>query len=324
MSDYRIVVCSTGGPEVMKREAVGSLIPGPEEVVVRNTAIGVNFIDTYFRAGAYPMPLPSGLGSEAAGIVQAVGDDVVTFRPGDRVVYATAPIGAYATVRTVPAAHLIALPDEIDDRQAAAVMLKGMTADFLVGECGGVTAGHTVLVHAAAGGVGSLLVPWIKALGGTVIAHVGTSDKVERVRALGADQVLCCAFERLAEDVRTISRNGVDLVLDGVGKASLPASIASAGKRALVVSYGNASGAPDAVTPAQLQKAGSVFLTRPTLFDYVDTRERLEEAAARLFTRIADGTLKSEIGQTFSLTDVADAHRALEGRKTIGSTVLIP
>jgi len=322
--DYRIIVRATGGPDVLEREAVGAMAAAPGEVVVRHTAIGLNFIDTYYRAGAYPLALPTGLGSEAAGVIEAVGEGVADFKPGDRVAYASAPIGAYATIRTVPVAHLVALPDAIDDLTAAAVMLKGMTADFLVGECGRVTAGQTVLVHAAAGGVGSLLVPWIRALGATVIAHVGSPDKAERVRGLGAHHVLSCGFDRLASEVLAISPHGVDLVLDSVGKASLPASIACAARRGLVVSYGNASGAPDPVAPATLQKAGSVFLTRPTMFDYVDTRERLETAAARLFARIADGTLKVEVGQTFPLADVAEAHSALEGRRTIGSTVLIP
>ncbi|MDO6416004.1 quinone oxidoreductase [Sphingomonas sp. BIUV-7] len=324
MSDYRIVLRATGGPEAMEREAIGSLTAGKGEVVVRHKAIGLNFIDTYHRAGAYPLPLPTGLGSEAAGVIEAVGEGVTDFAPGDRVAYAGAPLGAYATARTMPIASLVKLPDAVDDRTAAAVMLKGMTADFLVGECGGVQAGQHVLVHAAAGGVGSLLVPWLKALGATVIAHVGTAEKVARVEALGADHVLCGGFDALAGEVRAIVPAGVDLVLDSVGKASLPASIACAAKRGLVVSYGNASGAPEAVLPSTLQKAGSVFLTRPTMFDYVDTRERLEAAAARLFARIADGTLKVEIGQSFPLADVAEAHRALEGRKTIGSTVLIP
>ncbi|PZU11904.1 quinone oxidoreductase [Sphingomonas sp.] len=324
MSDYRIVLRATGGPEMMEREPVGHIVPGAGEVIVRNTAIGLNFIDTYYRRGAYPLPLPSGLGSEAAGMIETVGEGVTGLKPGDRVAYAGAPLGAYATVRAYPARNLVILPDAIDDRTAAAVMLKGMTADLLVGECGNVQPGQTVLVHAAAGGVGSLLVPWIKALGATVIAHVGSPEKGERVRALGADHVLHGAFDTLEEDVRAISPAGVDLVLDSVGKASLPASIACVARRGLVVSYGNASGAPDPVSPATLQRAGSVFLTRPTMFDYVDTRERLEAAAARLFARIADGTLKVEIGQTFPLADVAEAHRALEGRKTIGSTVLIP
>lgn len=324
MSDFRIVVRTTGGPEVMEREDVGTLTPAAGEAIVRHTAIGLNFIDTYYRAGAYPLTLPSGLGSEAAGIVEAVGEGVTHVRPGDRVAYAGAPLGAYATIRTIPADKLVVLPERVDDRTAAAAMLKGMTADFLVGECGRLEPGQTLLVHAAAGGVGSLLVPWAKALGATVIAHVGSPAKADRVRALGADHVLTCGFEALAAEVRAISPAGVNLVLDSVGKASLQASIACAAKRGLVVSYGNASGAPEAVLPATLQRAGSVFLTRPTMFDYVDTRERLEAAASRLFARIADGTLKVEIGQTFALADAADAHRALEGRKTVGSTVLIP
>lgn len=322
--DIRIVFRQTGGPEVLEIEPVGTLQPGRGEVLVRHRAIGLNFIDTYHRAGSYPLPLPSGLGSEAAGVIEAVGAGVAGFTAGDRVAYASGPVGAYATLRVMPAAPLIHLPDAIDDRTAAALMLKGLTADFLVGDCGKVQAGHTVLVHAAAGGVGSLLVQWLKALDATVIAHVGDPAKAERVRTLGADHVLTGGFDGLAEAVRAIRPGGVELVLDGVGKASLTASIASTAKRGLVVNYGSASGAPDPVAPAALLKAGSIFLTRPTLFDYVDTRERLEAAAARLFARVADGSLKVEIGQTFPLTEAAEAHRAIEGRRTIASTVLRP
>lgn len=324
MSDYRIVLRAHGGPEVLEQETIGQLTPGAGQAVVRHTAIGLNFIDTYYRSGAYPVPLPSGLGSEAAGIVEAVGEGVTNVRAGDRVAYADGPLGAYATLRAIPADTLIVLPEGVDDRTAAAVMLKGMTADVLLGECGRLEAGQTVLVHAAAGGVGSLLVPWAKALGATVIAHVGSPEKAARVRALGADHVLTCGFDTLAEEVRTISPAGVALVLDSVGKASLPVSIACVARRGLVASYGNASGAPDPVLPSALQKAGSAFLTRPTRAHYVDTRERLEAAAGRLFARIADGTLKVDIGQTFPLAEAADAHRALEARRTIGSTVLIP
>ena len=322
--DIRIVIRKTGGPEVLEVEPVGTLRPGAGEVVVRHTAIGLNFIDTYHRTGAYPLALPAGLGGEAAGVVEAIGEGVTGFSAGDRVAYAGGGVGAYATVRTVPAAVLVHVPDTVDDRTAAAVMLKGMTADFLVGECGQVAPGQMILVHSAAGGVGSLLVQWVKALGATVIAHVGDTAKATRATALGADHVLTCPYDALAAQVRAIRADGVDLVLDGVGKDSLSASIACTTKRGLVIVYGSASGVPDPVAPATLQKAGSIFLTRPTMFDYVDTRERLEAAAARLFARIADGSVKVDIGQTFPLTDAAEAHQALEGRRTTGSTVLLP
>ncbi|NIJ07405.1 NADPH2:quinone reductase [Sphingomonas vulcanisoli] len=325
MNDYRLIIRATGGPEVIERESVGALTPGKGEAVVRHHAVGLNFIDTYQRSGLYPQPLPSGLGSEAAGVVEAVGEGVTLVAPGDRVAYARGRLGAYATVRTIGAEHLVKLPDAIRFEVAAGVMLKGLTADMLVGEIGEAKAGQHVLVHAAAGGMGSILVQWLKALGCIVIAHAGSAEKAAKAKALGADHAFACPLDQLAEKVRSLTDGrGVDLVLDGVGKESWAASLASTAKRGLIASYGNASGPVPPIAPLELSRAGSLFLTRPTLFDYVDTRERLEAAAARLFARIIDGSVTVEIGQTFPLADAAEAHRALEGRRTNGSTVLVP
>ncbi|UAK24652.1 quinone oxidoreductase family protein [Sphingomonas nostoxanthinifaciens] len=323
--DYRLIVRRTGGPDVIEREAVAMPEPGPTEAIVRHEAIGLNFIDTYHRSGLYPLQLPSGLGSEAAGVVERVGSDVTSVRPGQRVAYAGGPLGAYSTVRALAADLLVPLPDTIDARTAAASMLKGLTVDMLVGECGEVRLGQTVLVHAAGGGVGSLLVPWLRALGATVIAHVETAAKVARVEALGADVVLSDGFDTLAAHVRQANGGrGVDTVFDGVGRASWDASIASLAKRGLMVSYGNASGAVPPVEPLALTRAGSLFLTRPTLFDYIDTVDRRRAAAARLFDMIGSGKVPVEVGQTFPLADAAKAHQALADRATTGSTVLLP
>lgn len=321
----RIVFRHTGGPEVLETETVDLPAPGPGEVLLRHEAVGLNFIDTYQRSGLYPVPLPSGLGGEGAGIVEAVGSDVTQLKAGDRVAYYGGGLGAYATARLIQAEHLLHLPDAVDAKTAAAVMLKGLTVDMLVGECGGVQAGQTVLVHAAAGGVGSLLVPWLKAIDATVIAHAGSADKAARAKAAGADHALDGSFETLAERVRALTGGrGVDLVLDGVGKESWDASLKSAAKRGMIVSYGNASGPVPAIEPLELSRHGSLFLTRPSLFTYADTRDRLEAAAKRLFAMLESGKLPVEIGQTFALTDAAEAHRALESRRTVGSTILIP
>ena len=267
--DYRIVIRRAGGPEVLERETVRTVEPGPGEVRIRHHAIGLNFIDTYQRGGLYPLELPSGLGNEAAGTVEAIGERVTHLAVGDRVGYATVRTpGAYSTVRTLAADALVRLPDGIDDRTAAAALLKGMTVDMLIGACGGAKAGQAVLVYAAAGGVGSLLVQWLKAIGATVIAHAGNRAKADRVAALGADHALGCPFEDLARQVRELTHGrGADLVLDGVGKASWAASLAAVARRGLIVSYGNASGPVPAIEPLVLARAGSAFLTRPTLFD---------------------------------------------------------
>jgi len=323
--DYRLLVRRTGGPEVIEREAARIGAPGPGEALVRHQAIGLNFIDTYQRSGLYPVRLPSGLGSEGAGMIEAVGEGVTGVRPGDRVAYASGPLGAYATVRIMPAASLVPLPAGIDAEQAAAAMLKGMTADMLTGACARIQPGQTALVHAAAGGVGSLLVQWLKAIGAVVIAHAGSEAKAARARALGADTALSCPFEALAGEVRAATGGrGVDVAFDGVGAASWAATLASMAARGLIASYGNASGPVPPVAPLELARAGSLFLTRPTLLNYIATPEELRASAGRLFAMIETGKLRIEIGQRFPLAAAAEAHRALEGRATTGSTLLIP
>jgi NADPH2:quinone reductase len=324
MARYRLIIRGTGGPEVIEREELGALVPGSGEVLVRHQAIGLNYIDTYHRSGLYPLKLPSGLGSEAAGIVQAAGAGA-GFEKGDRVAYALAPPGAYATHRLIAADRLVRLPDDVAAESAAAVMLKGCTAEMLVERCARVRAGEWVLVHAAAGGVGSILVPWLKAVGAQVIAHAGSAEKAAIAGGLGADQALSCPFEELVGKVREITDgDGVRAAFDGVGAASWAASMASLGRRGLMVSYGNASGPVPPFSPLELARGGSLFLTRPTLGDYVATREELQASAARLFEMIRSGAIPVRIGARFPLADAADAHRALESRATTGSTLLIP
>lgn len=322
---YRLVIRATGGPEVIEREPLGPLSPGSNEVLVRQEAIGLNFIDTYHRSGLYPLTLPSGLGTEAAGVVEQVGADVADFAAGDRVGYFSGTIGAYATHRVVPSARLVKLPDSIDAETAAATMLKGCTAEMLVERCARVEAGQTVLVHAAAGGVGSLLVPWLKAIGARVIAHAGTPEKARIATDLRADHALHDPMDELARSVRALTGGrGVEVVLDGVGAASWKASLDSLAKRGLLVTYGNASGPVPPFTALDLTQAGSVFVTRPTLFDYVATPAEMRASAARLFEMIGNGAVPVRIGARFPLAEAAEAHRALEARQTTGSTVLIP
>jgi NADPH2:quinone reductase len=314
-----------GGPEVLEFEPIALGEPGAGEALVRHEAIGLNFIDTYVRSGLYPAALPSGLGNEAAGVIEAVAANVEGFAPGDRVGYFTAPAGAYATHRLVDAARLVKLPEGIGCEQAAAAMLKGCTAEFLIERCAKVQPGQFVLVHAAAGGVGSIAVQWLKAIGANVIAHSGNSDKAAMATRLGADHSLCCPLEELAEAVREITGGlGVPVVLDGVGAASWDASLASTARRGLVVSYGNASGPVPPFSPLELSRRGSLFVTRPTLFHYCATPEEMRASAARLFAMIGSGKVEVRIGARFPLAEVADAHRALEARQTTGSTVLIP
>jgi NADPH2:quinone reductase len=326
MSDpYAFILRDTGGPEMLEAEHMDVPSPGPGEILVRHEAVGLNFIDTYHRSGLYKLPLPSGLGGEAAGVVEAVGEGVTGFREGSRVGYFTGPLGSYATHRTIAAERLVKLPDSIGSEQAAAAMLKGCTAEYLVERCARVEPGQTVLVHAAAGGMGSILVPWLKAVGATVIAHAGDSRKAALARELGADHGLCCPMDALAAEVRTLTDGqGVPVVLDGVGKASWNASLGSVARRGLLVTYGNASGAVPPFTALDLLSAGSIFVTRPTLADYCKTPDEMRASAARLFEMVETGAVAIRIGATFPLLKAADAHRALESRATTGSTVLIP
>jgi len=301
----------------------GPVAPGHARV--RHTAVGVNFIDTYHRTGLYPMPLPTGLGVEAAGEIVALGAGVSRLRVGQRVGYAVGPPGSYASWRDIASERLLALPDRVSDRVAAAAILKGLTAHALIFGCGRMRAGQSALVHAAAGGVGRLLVPWLTAIGVTVIAHAGSAEKAAIARKLGAAHALDCGQDRLAETVRDATGGrGVDVVFDGVGASSFVASLDSLAPRGLMISYGNASGPVPPFSPLELTKRGSLFLTRPRVFDYVSEPAELETAASALFDMIVAGRLAVEIGLELPLRDAAEAHRALEGRRTTGSIVLIP
>ena len=315
----------TGGPEVLHIVDIPKPEPKPGEVLVRHTAIGVNFIDTYHRTGLYPIKLPSGLGMEGAGQVEAVGEGVTRFAPGDLIAYASGPIGAYAEFHVVSADRAVRLPAGVSAQTGAAALLKGMTAEFLLRRCYPVCAGQTILVHAAAGGVGSILVQWAKVLGATVIATVGSQAKAERVTALGADHVILYRDQDVAAEVRKITGGlGVPVAYDSVGAATFEGTLGSLARRGLFVSYGNASGPAPAIEPGRLSRMGSLYLTRPTLFDYAATTDELDASAAALFEVIASGQVKIDIGQTFALADARAAHEALESRDTIGASLLIP
>ncbi|MEG3088764.1 quinone oxidoreductase family protein [Sphingomonas sp. PB4P5] len=317
-------ITRTGGPEVIEWIDLNLPNPGPGEVRMRNTAVGLNYIDTYYRTGLYPTTLPSGLGSEAVGIVESLGEGVTGLAIGDRVGTFGPGLGAYATARNVPASTLLPLPDDMDDRTAAAILLKGCTAEFLIERCAKVQAGQTVLVHAAAGGVGHLLVGWLKAIGATVIGTAGSEEKAAQARAAGADHVILHKSEDIARRVREITSGaGVPVILDGIGKATWAASLDSAARRGLIVSYGNAGGAVDGVALGVLAAKGSLFVSRPTLFHYYVTAEERAAGVARLFEMLRNGAIVPEIGQTFALEDASAAHRALEAGETRGATVLV-
>jgi NADPH2:quinone reductase len=321
---YAIRIHETGGPEVMKWEEVDVGDPGPGEVRVRNTAVGLNFIDTYHRSGLYPMPLPLIVGSEGAGVVEAVGPKVKDFKAGDRVAYA-GPIGAYAEVLLRPAARLVKVPSAVDDQSAAAMMLKGMTAWYLCRRTYRVKEGDTVVVHAAAGGVGQILAQWIKYLGATVIGTVGTEEKVAIAKKAGCKHVIVTAKEKLAERVREITKGkGVPVVYDGIGKDTFMDSLDSLAPLGLMASFGNASGAVPPVNIGILAQKGSLFLTRPTLANYTATREDLDTAARELFSVVKKGAVKLKVNQTYPLREAAHAHTDLQNRKTTGQTVLLP
>ena len=312
-----------GGPEAMIFSAVQVGAPGPGEIRLLQTAIGLNFIDTYHRSGLYPMGLPSGLGLEAAGVVEAVGEGV-TLPVGTRVGYCWGPIGAYATHRLIPSDRVVVLPDGVSDEAAAAGMLKGCTAEFLVERCARVQSGDWALVQAAAGGVGLLLVQWLKHVGAKVIAVAGSSGKVAMALAHGADHGIV-QDALLAAQVRDLTGgHGVDVVFDGVGKATFEASLDSLKKRGLHISYGNASGPVGEFDFNILARKGSLFVTRPTLFDYYLTRGDIETFGGRVLEMIGSGVLKVNVDQRYALKDAAQAHRDLEARRTTGSTVLIP
>jgi NADPH2:quinone reductase len=315
----------TGGPEVLEFVDVEVGEPGPGEARVRHHAIGVNFIDTYFRTGLYPLTLPSGLGQEAAGVVEAVGEGVSHVKPGDRVVYAGRPNGAYSQVRVMPANILLKLPDAISYETAAAMMLQGMTVQYLFNRTYKLKAGETILFHAAAGGVGLIACQWARALGVNLIGTVGSKEKAELAKAHGAAHVINYNTEDVVQRVLEIT-NGekVPVVYDSVGKDTFTRSLDCLRPLGLMVSFGNASGPVPPFSLGELASRGSLYITRPALFNYVATREDLEATAADLFQMVASGKVKIDINQKFPLADAAKAHIALESRKTTGSTILLP
>jgi NADPH2:quinone reductase len=321
-----IRIYETGGPEVLRWEEVEVGRPGPGEARIRQTAIGLNFIDTYHRSGLYPLPsFPATLGMEGAGVVEEVGPEVREVRVGDRLAYAATPLGAYAEVRLMPAHRLVVLPDDISDVQAAGMMLKGMTAQYLLRSTYQVRPGDTILVHAAAGGVGLILCQWAKHLGATVIGTVGTEEKATLARAHGCDHPVVYTREDFVERVRELTGGaGVPVVYDSVGKDTFLRSLDCLAPRGLLVSYGQSSGPVPPFNVGVLSSKGSLFLTRPTLMTYTAKREDLLASAAELFAVVRAGAVKIEIKQTYALKDAAIAHRDLEARKTTGSTVLIP
>ena len=322
----RIQFSQHGGPEVLEQVDVPVAAPGVGEVRVRNHAIGLNFIDTYFRSGLYAPPsLPSGLGTEGAGVVDALGEGVDDFAVGDRVAYATGPLGAYGEHHTLPARHLVKLPESVSFEQAASVMLKGLTTQYLLRQTYALKAGETILFHAAAGGVGSIACQWAKAIGARLIGVVGSAEKAERAKSLGA----WATIDRTQEDVvqrvlELTDGQKCPVVYDSVGKSSWDVSLDCVAPRGLLVSFGNASGAVTGVNLGVLAQKGSLYVTRPTLAGYATSAERLRDMAAELFEMIASGKINVEIGQRYALADAAEAQRQLAAGKTTGSTILLP
>ena len=322
---HAIRIHATGGPEVMAFEEVAVGEPGPGQARVRHAAIGVNYIDTYHRGGLYPLPLPTGLGNEAAGVVEAVGAGVDWIKPGDRVASGTGPLGAYSTARIVPADRLVKLPDGIDDRTAAAIMLKGLTVQYLIRQTYPLKGGETILFHAAAGGVGLIACQWARALGVTMIGTVSTDEKAALARDHGCAHTIVYTRENFVERVKEITGGkGVPVVFDGVGKDTFPASLDCLAPRGMFVSFGNATGPVAAFNLGMLAQKGSLYATRPTLVNYATDRTSLNAMADELFGLVRAGKIKADVRQTFPLAAAADAHRALQSRQTTGSTLLLP
>jgi NADPH2:quinone reductase len=321
---YAMRIYETGGPEKMRWEEVEVGSPGPGQVLVRNTAVGLNFVDVYHRIGMYPNALPFTPGLEGAGVVEAVGPKVKEFKVGDHVAYAQ-PIGSYAEMCLRPADRLVKIPAGIDDKVAAAIMLKGMTAWYLIRRTYKVKKGDTILMHAAAGGVGQILCQWAKYLGATVIGTVGSDDKVALAKKAGCKHVIVTSKEKFVERVKAITKGkGVPVVYDGVGKDTFMDSLDCLAPLGIMVSFGNASGAVTQFNPGVLAQKGSLFLTRPTLVTYTATREDLLKAARDLFAVVKNKAVQISINQTYPLREAARAHSDLEARKTTGSTVLLP
>lgn len=322
--DGAIVVRETGGPEVLEWTTQDPGEPGPDEVLVRHTAVGLNFIDVYHRTGLYPQEPPFTPGVEGAGVVEAVGSAVDDLEPGDRVAYTSnGPVGSYREGRVLKRSRLVRLPPEIPDETAAAVMVKGATVEYLVRRTYPVQEGDVVLLTAAAGGVGLIACQWLRALGAVVIGTVGSEEKAELARENGCEHVILYRHEDIAERVAEITDGqGCHVAYDSVGKSTFEASLDSLRKRGTMVSFGNASGPVDPVAPLTLTKKGSLFLTRPTVAHYYGSREETEEGLGALFDMIVSGAIEPHIGARYPLRDVAEAHRALENRETVGSTVL--
>lgn len=318
---HAIKVHQPGGPEVLQWEESDVGEPGAGQIRLRQESAGLNYIDVYHRTGLYPQPLPFTPGVEGAGVVESVGEGVTSLKAGDRVAYA-GPIGGYAEERLIDADRLVKLPDSISSDVAAAMMLQGMTAHMLLRKVHVVKSGDTILVHAAAGGVGLILCQWAKALGATVIGTVSTDEKAELARAHGCEHPIIYTRQDFVAEVGRITGGAkLPVVYDSVGKDTFLKSLDCLRARGLMVTYGNASGPPDPFAPGILAQKGSLFLTRPTLFNYIAAREELEQAAAELFEVVSDGKVRIEIGQRYALKDAAQAHRDLEARKTTGSTV---
>jgi NADPH2:quinone reductase len=314
-----------GGPEVLRWEEVGVADTAPNEARVRHHAVGLNYIDIYHRTGAYPAPLPSGIGLEAAGVVEAVGSAVTDLKPGDRVAYAGGPLGAYAELRNMPADRLVKLPDNIDFKTGAAMMLQGMTAQYLLHRTCPVQAGDTILIHAAAGGVGLIVCQWARAMGVTVIGTVGSDEKAALAKAHGCDHAIIYTRENFVERVKEITAGkGVRVVYDSIGKDTFSGSLDCLRPMGMMVLFGASSGPVPLFDTAELGKRGSLFLTRPSLFAYTAQRSDLLAISGDLFAVVASGKVKIEVNQTYALKDAAQAQTALVARKTTGSTVLLP
>ena len=323
---HAIRIHETGGPDVLKWEQIEVGDPGPGQARIRHSAVGLNFIDCYHRSGLYPLPgLPAVIGMEGAGVVEAIGEGVGAVKVGDRVAYAAPPPGSYAEARLMPADRLIVLPDAVSDQQAAAMMLQGMTVEYLIRRTYPVKAGDTVLFHAAAGGVGLIACQWLKQLGATVIGTVGSAEKAALAKAHGCDHTINYREEDFQKRVMEITNGkGVPVVYDSIGKDTFEASLDSLQPRGLLASFGNASGPVDAFNLGILAAKGSLYVTRPTLMSYTASREDLVASATALLDVVQSGAVKIEVNQTYPLSETAQAHRDLEGRKTTGSTVLLP
>jgi NADPH2:quinone reductase len=321
-----IRIYETGGPEVLRFEDFDPGRPGPGEALVRHEAMGLNFIDVYYRTGLYPLPsLPAVIGMEGAGVVEEIGEGVNEVAVGDRVAYAGIPVGAYADIRRIPAERLVKLPDRISTRQAAAMMLQGMTARYLLRACYKVSAGETILIHAAAGGVGSIVCQWAKHLGARVIGTVGSDKKAELAREKGCDHPIVYTREDFAQKVREITAGeGVDVVYDSVGKTTFEKSLSCLRPMGMMVSFGQSSGPIPPFDISTLSTRGSLFLTRPSLLNYTARRQDLVAHAQDLFAVVEKGAVKIEIHQTYPLAEAARAHRDLEQRRTTGSSIFLP